>query len=239
MAKPLPACRVCRRELQATERQDSYCPDCRKLVDAKRGIKEQATADAADRKKHKKKLKQLLAKSQTRDPFERLPVYLSFTDTELLEAFFKVYDPTHPLLAKLEQIKQTFFDDIARRHEIEAREKSNAWWDQPENWVNAALRNERMAYAKKVKRSAQGIENIKEANKRRRRKREVEIAALTSEEYAKLAAANGVHLPGNVGEQFVDLGHGDVEHAGSTGPTVPGDEGKRLEGEQLDGGSDG
>ena len=236
MAKPLPACKVCRRELPA-EITDIFCPTCRKLVDAKKGIREHASAEGAERRRARKKLKLLKDKSQVRDPLDRLPIYLAYEDAELFHDFLTVYDPSHRLRLKLEQVKQAFFDDIARRHEIEAREKSNAWWDAPENWVNAALRNERMAYAKKVKRSAQGMENITKSN--RRRKREAEIAALTPEEVVALAAANGVHLASDVVEQFVEPGQGQPEHPSSAGPAVPGDEGKSLEGKQLDGGGDG
>ena len=107
----------------------------------------------------------------------RKPVYLSFDDACLLEDLLKAKDPEHKLIKKLRENQAQHMDEIARMHEIEAREKSNAWWERPEDWVNREIEAQRKAYLKRTKKLS-------------RRRQEVEIAAPSVEECQE--ALNGL-----------------------------------------------
>ena len=182
-----------------------------------------------ERRKQKKKLAKMLDKGGRPLPPEALrkPVYLSFDDACLLEDLLKKHDPAHKLIKKLRENQAQHTDEIARMHEIEAREKSNAWWERPEDWVNKEIAAQRKAYAARVKKYAQGVRNIANAN--RRRHKDKELAALKAEELHDLAEANGVHLAGDVVDHLIDPGTAQAEHPGGSGPAVPGDEGEDLE----------
>lgn len=192
-----------------------------------------------ERRKQKKKLAKMLDKGGRPLPPEALrkPVYLSFDDACLLEDLLKKHDPAHKLIKKLLENQAQHTDEIARMHEIEAREKSNAWWERPEDWVNKELETQRKAYAARAKKHAQGVENIRRSNKRR--KQEAVIVALPVEQMPEQLAACRINLPSNVVEQLVDLGNGHAQHPGAAGPSVLGEEGQNLEGTEPDGGGDG
>ena len=193
-----------------------------------------------DRRKQKKKLAKMLDKGGRPLPPEALrkPVYLSFDDACLLEDLLKAKDPEHKLVKKLQENQAQHMDEIARMHEIEAREKSNAWWERPENWVENEIAMQRKAYMARAKKHAQGVENIRRANKRR--KKEAEVAALPpSDLRSQLEAAGLVQPPDNIVELVVDAGGIQAEQSGSPGPSMSCDERKNLEIEQGDGSRNG
>ena len=191
------------------------------------------------RRKMRKKLAKMRAIS-TQHPhlaaaLEEVRVPLSFEQAVKIEDLLKEKDPVDPLIRTMQDVQRLITDDIHRRHEIESREKSSAWWDRPQHWVNDEIERDRKAFIKRKQNDQK-----RNASKRSRRKKEKEIAAQSAEELRNgLVAAGSIEAPGNVVEQVVDLGHVDAEHSGGSGPTVTGNEAEQLEVQQGDGSGDG
>ena len=194
------------------------------------------------RRKMRKKLAKMRAIS-TQHPhlaaaLEEVRVPLSFEQAVKIEDLLKEKDPVDPLIRTMQDVQRLITDDVHRRHEIESREKSSAWWDRPQHWVNDEIERDRKAFIKRKQNDQK-----RNASKRSRRKKEKEIAAQSAEELNgnRHVVAAGVHLPSDVVEDVVDLGNREPvpEHAGSLGPAVSGNEAQDLEGVKVDGGGDG
>lgn len=97
------------------------------------------------KKKRRKRPVEPKEKKVLPESAERRHVSVSFAEAELLEYLLSLYEPEHRLRKHFEQVMSDFSNNLLRIHEIEAREKANAWWEEPQEWIDGQLRAAREA----------------------------------------------------------------------------------------------
>jgi hypothetical protein len=98
--------------------------------------------------KKRKKLKKPKERKVLPEAAERRALYVSYDEVVLIEYLLTLYDQGNKLLGPLDQLISEFQDGVRRLHEIEAREKANAYWEEPQEWIDKQIRQ-----AQKVRRA--------------------------------------------------------------------------------------
>ncbi len=185
-----------------------------------------------------------MAKPGKKTEYTEIPyrsLYLTEGEVEYIRGLVEKANKIDPLIKRLDQVLDDFNSNVKRLEEITAREKANAFWQEPQHRINEIMKEERKARQAKIDKQISCLQ-AKEMRRKLRKKEKAErvrqIREYNEARQARIAAEgqNGVPMlpveplesKGDLVEKPVQLELTQPEEQPSPLPPVMGNEGQDL-----------